>query len=292
MNPGKEFYKTCFTIHKNVVLAITGLQAEVWYRNSLLQNYFQFGKSDIDVTVLFSFDENLFKNTKTISAALQICPLIKEINFYYPFSMRHCSLLINSFELKKDVLLHKKVHTTNQSHSDQFIYLLRMFSANLNQKHFSERDVKKWSFHFNLAGLSHLTSSLSADMSRESLLSLICSGREENILKTLSYAFKGFQEQAELFDLFQNCEQKDLLLMLLPQHFCFADTELNPFYKNYFEAQMRWELWALMTQPQLFTKNGPGHAHMENVIKVLKKNDNDSLTNIAESFRTFISTHL
>lgn len=295
---GKWFYQLAFWFQKSFALLSTGLKADIWYRNSLLLDYFQFGKSDIDVTIIFHSDKNLIRENELLSQRLHLCPLIKEINTYYHFSLGCTSTLINAFELQKDPNLQMLVSSENSSPADQFVYLLRMYFSNLSQKVFSDRDRKKWTYHFSRAGKQHLTSKLHAGMERRELLNLITTDQPQALRETLQYAAEHFQKGTELYEQYIHCANKELLAMVLPQHFCFAETSgemKDPLIEAFFLSQMSWELWALMTQPYLFAKNGPGLVHLKNVIKALSRNKtsrSEELKKIAEDFERFSSNHL
>lgn len=297
MTAGKLIYKTAFAFQKQFALFSTGIKAGIWFRNSLYQNYFKFGKSDIDVTIVLESDTNLADCAKKISKNLQHCPLIKEINVYYPFSLRYAPRLINAYELKKDPKLNKLLSSSECSDADQFVYLLRMYFANLTQKSFNSRDCKKWIYHFSLVGKPQLSASLKTGMSRADLLNIITGDQNQNVRETLLYAAEGFLKQAELYDLYINGRNKDILAMILPQHFCFAELSgcmEDPWMEKIFLSQMTWEIWAMMTQPALFSQNGPGQVHLENILKALSRNKSkrgEELLKIAEEFGRFSSNH-
>jgi len=295
---GKLIYTSAFSLHKNMVLLLSPTKADIWFRNSLLQDYFSFGKSDIDVSLLLEKNPDASDSIKKISAQLQFCPLIKELNFYYPFSLNYAGDLINAFELKKDPVLAKKLQSQNNTRADQFVYLLRMAFANHHQKQFTHRDVKKWSFHFHLVGADHLISSLQSGMPRLKLLQLIVLEYSPSSYPLLANASDDFINEKPLYDQFISSKEQRLLYLLLPQHFCFADIDLRDaplFELDIFLSQMSWEIWAMMTQPELFKAGGPGHGHLDNLIKALQKNLNSeghdkrriTLLKTAEDFRSF-----
>lgn len=295
MTAGKLLYKAAFTLQKKFALISTGIEAGIWYRNSLYLNYFRFGKSDIDVTVVLSSDGNVTTAAANLADKLHLCPLIKEINTYYPFSLRFTPKLINAFELKKDPDLSKIVKSSNNSAADQFTYLLRMYFSNLAQKSFTSRDLEKWNYHFSLVGKPQLSASLKTGMGRAELLSVIASEHPQNIKETIHYASESFLKHTELYDQYVHCKHKEILAMILPQHFCFAETSgemKDQWIEEIFVSQMSWEIWAMMTQPALFASKGPGQIHLKNIIKALSKNQNarsEELKKIAEDFERFSS---
>lgn len=271
MSPGKRIYKIAFGFFSFLAKSTTGIDADIWYRNSLLQDYFCFGKSDIDVTVLLKNDDHACTQAEQISSKLHLCPLIKEILFYAPFSLRLAPQLINYYELKKDIHLNKEIQSMNSTRADQFVYLLRMFFANIHQNEFTKRDNEKWLFHLSLVGIlpqKEMTS-------REELLSLIVSSFDSAFMDTVVYAYTGFKNKVELFDLYSTCpdRNKEILYQLFPHHFCFVDITIRHssfFLEEIFLSQLSWELWAFITQPYLLKKEGPGKPHLKNIEKALQ----------------------
>ncbi len=293
MSPGKAIYKTAFAIHKLLATKTTGVSAELWYRNSLYLDYFQFGKSDIDVTAFYHSNETLRSDVEKLSSALHFCPLIKEVNSYYPFSIHFANELINAYELKKDPKLADRIQSQNNTSADQFTYLIRMLFANLNSQDLSSRDVKKWKFHFETCGDNEGALLINPHSTKIDLLKIICRNQKEEVIKVLEESIHHFKSQTPLFDQFAGSSDHKTLYMLLPHQFCFSDfkPEQNSPLHAIAEAQLKWELWAMMAQPQLFAKDGHGHQHLKNIKKALKTLELKRLEDIADKFEAFNSAH-
>jgi hypothetical protein len=286
---GKLIYKFFFYLQSFITRSVVDNTAQIWYRNSLLQKYFSFGRSDIDVTVVFSTNENLFNKVEAVSAHLTYCPLIKEINSYYPFSLERASSYFNVYELKKDPRLSQLITPLPAFDNEQKLtYLLRMFFANLNQSTFNSRDSEKWKFHFQLTG-HKAAEKINPKTSRKELLQFFLS---EEIVETLWYAAESSVKKIPLYDQYIQSPNKNILYTYMPHQFCFIEPGPEIVNEELFISQLSWEVMGVLNQPILFRKNGTGISHLKNLSKALNRNMHSpecdlkriELKNIMEAF--------
>lgn len=274
MNLGKILYRILFLFCRKLALNLSGVKGELWYRNSLFLDYFAFGKSDIDVSLYLIEDHHLQANAKKISSLLHLCPLIKEMNVYSPYSFKHSSSLMNYFEWQRDPGLSKFVQVKPQGAAEASVYLARMAFANLKTKALSARDVKKWSYHFHLTGKKQLVSLVKTGMSTDDLLKLIANDIDSTLAPVFVFLAEEFRRKTPLYDQWLKCPDQQNAYLLLPQHFCFAEIEIkyaSRFLKEFFLAQLAWEVWAMMTQPMSFSL-----IHLENIKKALQNDLGDN----------------
>lgn len=276
---GKFIYKALFYIQSFITRSVLDSTAEIWYRNSLLQDYFTFGKSDIDVSVEFKSDEQLIEKADAFAGHLQYCPLIKEINFYSPFSLKHLPSVFNTFELKKDPILAFKATADNRLlEAQKLVYLLRMYFSNLNNREFGKRDVDKWTFHLKLTEKTIAIQSLRQGISRRDLLEVLLSSFDladikNNVFEALWFAVASYWNKKELFDQFKECQNQNELYTFLPHQFCFVSPHISNslFAEQVLISQLSWEIAGMMNQPLQFKSNGPGHTHLRNLKKTIEE---------------------
>jgi hypothetical protein len=280
---GRFIYKSIFSIEFFIIKHLLKKDMQAWYRNSLLQSYFCFGLSDIDVSVELKKDKSIQSNSKKILTFFTICPLIKEINFYYPFCINELPIIGNFFELSKDPYLLTKVQVPTISsevkEAQAFTYLFRMFFSNLNQikKGISKRDIQKWSFHFKRTEYPEIIPSLFEVKNYQDLLHIIF-GLFPAFDKSYHFAAKHAAHchliQMPLHTQFEESEFPLEILTLLPQLFCFKPlhlNELSEFGEKVFIEQMSWEVLGMLTQPMLFYKASPVYQHLANIKSALEK---------------------
>jgi hypothetical protein len=255
------------------------LNFKAWYRNSLLQDYFSFGKSDIDLSIELSGNEDLLLSAQKIQKIFSLNPLIKEINFYYPFILKELPFIANPFETSKDPSLLKFLpkldYSTSQNESQKFVYLLRMYFSNLKQlnKCFTRRDLEKWSFHFKLVGLSDCLAKLALIKNEKDLLEIIFenfAGLNKKHFESIVHISDCQLAQVPLHLQFQQAPNPEELFNLMPQLFCFTGTDLKNcsiFCEQIFIFQMSWETLGVLVQPLLFEDGN--HTHLFNLISTL-----------------------
>ncbi len=276
---GRSFYKAIVQV-ESVIVKVLSPQSQTWYRNSLYQNYFAFGSSDIDLSIQLSSNKNLFDKATQIHRLLSLCPLNKEINFYSPFSLQYLPFLANPYEVARDPKLAQLVSIPEEDlEAKQFVYLLRMLYSNLKQiqNGLTKRDIEKWKFHFSLIGFPEIGNILGESLSKEKLLQLIFTPFPQLNKETKEVLVQNIQDQIDQKTLhlqFIQSPSPQILSLLLPHQFCFeemTETKNNLFLEKVFLSQLSWEVLALITQPTLFPE--PGNTHLKNVQLSLKKFD-------------------
>ncbi|MDD4973884.1 MAG: hypothetical protein PHY93_06010 [Bacteriovorax sp.] len=278
---GRFVYIKTFQIHRFLARLLYGYEIQLWYRNSLLQNYFSFGLSDIDVSIKLPSNDKLIINAEKISSFIHLNPLIKEINFYYPFCLDKVPELINYYELTKDKKLFSQ--TTKKIEfleAQKFTYLLRMFFSNRNKLRngLSERDVLKWSFHFNLITRPDLAQFLMVNMNEKDLLQLIFKTfasielDNDNYFQAAWHAAECQLTQKSLFIQFEESIFPKELFLIMPHQFCFTSYRLHHtslFSEQVFVSQLSWEILGMMNQPTLFKKDSTSFEHLNNLRRTL-----------------------
>lgn len=250
------------------------LKVKVWYRNSLLENYFSFGNSDLDLTVIYDGNENLLTRIKTTRALAGFFIIIKEMNFYYPFSIQKASRLINSFELQRDPKLKSKLEVIHKpgSNSEKLVYFLRIFFSmqiSLNT-YFSHRQVKKWDFHLHKILVTKDCHVTTASNSLDVLTMVVTNffpTEGNDIINNIAIFFQAIEDNKNLDQFFDETLSKNFYLIFFPHFFCYK--RLSYSFENEFQIeillkQASWEIWAMMTQPWIFNDNA-GLTHLTNL---------------------------
>ena len=292
---GRIAYIGIFKIEFLLIRIFVKKNLKMWYRNSLLQNYFRFGLSDIDISIELDTNFELLDSAEKIQMFFNHCPLIKEINFYYPLSLQELPSLANYFELSKDIVLSKKIQIAPNNvdfiDAQKFTYLLRMYFSNLNQLKMglSPRDVEKWSFHFELVGFPESIKSISEVKNEKDFLILIFSNFKllnHSNFECIEYISQYQLQRKPLHLLLQQVPFPQGLIELMPHFFCFSGLSLNNsnnFCEEIFISQMSWEISGLMTQPTVFKNNKTAAQHLINLKEILEKSTFSS--DISEKYK-------
>lgn len=133
----KAIYLIIFQLYKIYLQSIVKLPIKhVWYRNSLRLNYWSFGRSDIDITIIVNqikntdydrivYHHNIFKKFFLI---------IGEVVFFDIKDESFILDVINSLELKRDPDLINFLNIENLriSEIDRIIFLTKFIHANYN----------------------------------------------------------------------------------------------------------------------------------------------------------------
>jgi hypothetical protein len=280
---GRSIYIGIFKVEATFSKIFFGTKLKLWVRNSLLQDYFSFGLSDLDVSVELNNNISIQSQSQKLQSFLTLCPLIKEINFYYPFSLEVLPFLANTFELSRDPKLFTKILLDRKSleliEAQKFTYLLRMYFSNLNQvtNGLSVRDIKKWSFHFKLVGHPELVSALDGVENEKNLLRIIFSAFpafNNSYYETIDHISHCHLIKKPLHLQFQESKFPQKLLALMPHLFCFTEGPLenvSNFDEKVFISQISWEIFGMLTQPMLFEEGSPVYQHLFNIRSVLTK---------------------
>lgn len=292
---GRFIYIIVFHIFYFLAKIIAWPDVTMWYRNSLLLNYFSFGFSDIDVSAEFSNNLNIPSKAQALQHFLTLCPLIKEVNIYYPFCFKVLPDLINFFELQRDPKLFQKIRLERDFsefiEAQKITYLLRMFFSNLDnfKAGLSKRDIQKWAYHFDLIKCPVRKLDLEKIESKKDLLRLIFSTFND-LDKNYYMAIESFADnqihQVPIHIYYQESNYSNEILGLMPHVFCFVRETLTNapiFLEQIFIAQLSWEIFGMITQPMLFKNKGDSYQHLYNIALIL--NHTSLLDNNCENKR-------
>lgn len=308
-NVGKIIYYLVFYAFLFLVKIKTTFKNKAWPRNSLLQSYFSFGRSDLDLSVVLHENKNLLVNIKKIQNTTKYFVIIKEMNFYYPFVLSITPSPINYFEWSRDIYLRNFIHKESdlsQSVPEKFVYFLRVFFSMKNCLNIplDRRHFLKWKFHLNKI-------SLAQNFMKPEINSL-------EVLQNVSLYFfkeKGHEIAEKIAAFFQSRENDE------PLHIFINSSDDKNFYMTYFShvfsflkhapelsnsddagiflKQMSWEIWAMMTQPWLFTDGGQTDIYLKNLhATLLSFTENNKLTskeaflliNQIEQYQSFLAS--
>jgi len=236
-------------------------------------------KSDLDITVWIEDDSKILKIIKKIQAISSYYFIIKEINFYLASAPLDYIYLINPLELQRDPILEHRLGkkkwgpTPEQAES----YLLRMFSSEhkAGAVSLSNRSQKKWKYHLGRA-LAHPGSKSIELTSYSQLLEVILKDYFNQSTQRYTAATIELNSSLPLHELIVKSDYANELITLFPEKFCFAIDQID--YKPHdrdrsllFE-QIKWEVWAMLTQPWLFFDHAETtFRHLENLKQVLHK---------------------
>lgn len=281
---GRALYKVTFRIYSKLCQRGLDNDVSIWIRNSLLQSYFRFGYSDIDVSVSLVSNKHLFQKAQKISSVLSLCPLIKEINFYSPYLLEFLPRLGNQFELQRDPVLWQQLSNKLTydyfEKAQKFTYLMRMFFSNLvikGQYPQTDRLNQKWNFHFELCGFSSMKPLLLELKNDNDLLKLIFdqfSDLNPNHLNALEKTLLAYQNQISPHIQLQNMDSSKDFVTLLPHYFCFCETplkEATAFEEQIFISQLSWEVVGMLSQPMLFQNDKLSIKHLFHIHSLLSK---------------------
>ena len=295
MSLGKLVYFFVFVIFRIHCFLIFGTTVHCWCRNSIYENYFAFLRSDLDISVWIEDETKFLKIVDQIQKISSYYLIIKEMNFYLASAPLNYCQLINPLELKRDPLLERKLgkKISEFSREQRESYLLRMYFAEKNMEAFSlpSRSLKKWKYHLKRALFHKLEL---VPKTYKELFDLILkdffNGRSDRFEK----AALELQQNIPLHEIFERSEFKNELMTLFPEKFCFAINTLsfspNEEDKKLIKEQIKWEVWAMMTQPWLFAKHSETtFQHLENLKKVCELTDsNDELSTQIESLIVYM----
>ncbi|MBC7713610.1 MAG: hypothetical protein H7177_09735 [Rhizobacter sp.] len=303
---GKIIYKIFYYTFTFVLSIFLNSKVKTWYRNSICEDYFSFGKSDLDLTVFFNDDDHLLAKINSTKKVASFFLIIKEINYYYPFSLDRSLNLINSLELQRDpglvIKLSKKVSV---SENEKIVYFLRIFFSIQTdlQKKLNHREVKKWNYHlkkifpvdeFVITVENNSTDVLTGVMQRKfSEDSLV-------FISDIVMLYQVIREKTDLYLYFdKNTTNKNFYLIFFPHLFCYQDMTFNSvteFQIKIFLDQVKWEIWAMMSQPWIFNDSS-GFAHLTNLRNAIErsqipagklKNDSNVLINTIDDYIVFL----
>ncbi len=251
---GATIYKIIFFVI-NFIAKLFATPHVASLRNSIYLPYFEFLKSDLDISIFTPPSKKLISECKTLNKLYKSIPIIKEINFY--FRLEHQVKLQNYYEYLRDPKLLKlnkdKAVFVNE---EKFVFLLRMYVANFAQKNFLDsRTIVKFKYYLNLCALNPSFSD-----EKELLKKIIentIGNNQELIFKEVMYLLDGIRTKRNFEFIFQNSSNQILLSCLFPQFFYFLNPQLNrsdEYLKKIAFLQLCWELWGLSTQVYLFDR--------------------------------------
>ena len=274
MSLGKVIYFFIFIIFRIHCFFTFGTSIKCWCRNSIYENYFAFIRSDLDITVWIKDDANFLNVIQKVQTISSYYFIIKEINFYLESAPLNYHQLINPLELKRDPVLEKKFgkRITDFSEAQRQSYLLRMYFAEkkADASSISNRSLKKWKYHLKRA----LIKPQGIDVKTyQELFALILNDFFKERSERYIQAANEIKARTPLHELFEKSQFKNELMTLFPEKFCFAINNINftPQERDrlLIIEQVKWEVWAMMTQPWLFSKHTETtFGHIENLKQV------------------------
>lgn len=284
---GKKIYYLVFRFFVLLVKLRSLKKDQLWVRNSILENYFSFGKSDLDLTVLLDGNDNIFSRVNTIHNYAKSFIIIKELNYYYPFAIVNSKELINYFEWKRDKYLHhhiQKAASLEENDNEKIVYFLRtFFSIKIPLDiPLNNRQIKKWEFHLKSLSLP-VSDILNPGINTQQLLQNVCRYffiKESNVVSKRIIDLYLATNNGTSMDIFiEKSNEKDFYLTFFPHVFCFNDF-LPTFGMEksieIFSKQISWEVWAMMTQPWLCSGSIGGIDHLNNLKKLLLRCQRDT----------------
>lgn len=253
---GRFIYLILFKITSKIIVIILPFKFNAYIRNSYFKKYFQFLKSDLDISIHFFQPEDFTKNCKKISFCFRLNPLIKEINFYYLPNMQ--VELQNYYEYLRDpslAYLHKE--KSFYTKEECFVFLLRMYLSNYkNMINLNQRTISKFEHYFSLCNIQ--LSSSSADGILNQLISILETPLAPVIKSEIEYFLKCLDSNIKLEEVLKKSEKPDILIAIFPHSFYFLNLDLDLVFNELRPVtllQLSWDLWGLSTQPQQHQEN-------------------------------------
>ncbi len=294
MKLGKLLYFLVFYCFKITCFLCCGPSLKIWYRNSINEDYFSFGESDLDISVLMTSDVNLYNKILCIKKISKFFIIIKEINVYFSPTINLALQVMNPYEAKRDFILSNLSPVkSNTTSSQKMSYLLRIFfsESSLLDNNLSKRSTKKWNYHFSKILNSPIV--LRSPLKYKELLSLII---EQYFLSSSAKYFASIEDyfikkESHQLDyiIFDNSNYQKELLVLLPQCFCYKIKEHSfAFSENeisLIHSQVEWEIWAMMSQPFLLENPVNFFLHLENLkflIATINQSSSSTLTQVID----------
>jgi hypothetical protein len=274
MSLGKLIYFLIFIIFRVHLFLTFGTKIKCWCRNSIYESYFAFLKSDLDITIWIENEASFLKVIQKIQSISSYYFIIKEINFYLAGAPLSYNQLINPLELKRDPILEHKLgkKITDFSDAQRQSYLLRMYFAekNTDAPTLSARSMKKWNYHLKRALVNYQDFKIQTYQELfELILRNFFKDRSDRFIKATSE----LNSKIAPHEIFEKSQFQNELMTLFPEKFCFA---INNFQfspddcdRVLIVEQIKWEVWAMMTQPWLFSNHTETtFRHLENLKEV------------------------
>lgn len=249
---GRWIYYLLFRFSSLFARVLTNYQFQANIRNSFYQKYFQFLKSDLDLSVLLNFCNNIPQKCRQLNSIFRINPLIKEINFYYAIEPQVS--LQNYYEYLRDPSLkHITKNPSVFSQDEKFVFLLRMYVSNhQNISRIDQRTFNKFQYYFSLCNLSF--SRDDRDNILDQILMSLAPALRFAAKVEVSYFLEANRNKIKFENIYQNSKNPEILIALFPQNFYFLNLDINKIPTDLAAItllQLNWELWGLSTQPQL-----------------------------------------
>lgn len=294
---GRFIYKSHFSLKQLEIELLYGRHVKIWSRNSLNLNFFQFASSDIDVSAVLDHDHFIVNEAQSIKTKLMSSPLIKEVNLYYPYSLKKLSALINRIEAKRDPILvaHLDFSLRPQSlNIETEVFCWRMLLANkhLYETNASEREEKKWHSYFKLADLDVINQNHSSPLNYTQIAKKILDhfhGHEQWLEDIERIAFY-LTQKIDIQTLYHDLDFKAEMLALFPQIFCSVDMSVSKIPESladHFLAQLSWELASTMAQ---IAGDGAEKAtldHLEKIMTLLKRSHLNAADKLIGEYLSF-----
>lgn len=233
-------------------------EVEVWTRNSLALDYWEFGVSDIDISIFVDGDIELayrvWKDVKKYRPLL----LGGEIHIYTPESLVLFSNYANHFEIMRDPVLAKKIDLNVDLFADftkSVLFISKMLESDKGLLRTPQYRQRKWHHHFKTIWI---------DKSDEFITI-------ETVVNYLSQncPFNNVYSKQELKHYFLNLpidenKKRTLDRILYPNRHVWARQEkdldqhlltlMTDTSHHFLELMLHWEIWGLSPLTQITSK--------------------------------------
>ncbi len=268
-----SFYTSLFSVFRK----LTGLSPDqIWVRNSLALDYWEFGQSDLDISILVpGGSREAYKIYRRIKPLRKLL-LGGEIQIYTTESLKRFTEYSNVFEVNRDPILFELTkHLITNNHLDlkKNIFLLKLFASDKSLFDSPDLRQRKWKHHLDLVGY-HLDK-----ISAESLAKLLAENYPFNevlsdldILKAIRHSFHNFN--------IHNLSRTNKILF--PNRYVWInqnDTDdildlesLTDETHRYLGLMVEWEIWGLSSLTHI-TSGFPLKNlfdHVENQIRLVE----------------------
>lgn len=235
------FYQIYLLIFKTYSLFMRKRHPEVmdiWFRNSLKLGYWNFGKSDIDVTILVKQGsaELFLRLIKTHDRLKLFLPVMGEVVFFDESRERTLLSLMNPLELKRDPILMNKYQTLKKAElADKAVFLHKFLMSNWNKRNLPQRPEKIQYTLSEVIPHHHPVNSL------EELPSVMAALLDED---------KNFQEEYRYYlehygMAHKECPVNNTVYCLFYNNICYLplNRKLTSLNLAIMEKTIAWELW-------------------------------------------------
>ena len=184
---------------------------------------------------------------------------------------------MNTYELKRDPHLFRLVNGKPDSlkNNCKVTYLLRILDSLLMKLNFPiiGREHEKILFHLMNVGKKDLpTVNNLEELIEVCFLDLFDKRNQVDCIKTIFFYFQKRMTGLSDDQILNLVKDRETLILLFPHKYCYVSlprpSELSFFLEEIFKNQIRWELWAMLTQPLMYVKNENTKKHLVNLLNL------------------------